>query len=104
MANKPRPPRKNPLLGKIVLWYPRAERQSGARPALVTGPQMEHRELLLSLTVFEEHGRFLKTERNVRHVDDPILEERPRMREQGGWEEIPNRDITPARSTKKEAE
>jgi hypothetical protein len=80
--------RRNPLLGKTVHWYPRADTSQEARAALVTGPAMEHPESLLSLTIFEEHAVTLRTERNVHHINDPKLKLRPRMREQGAWAEI----------------
>jgi len=82
---------RNTMIGHTVLWHPEADRDVGPRPALVTGPEFAHPDGLLHMTVFREHATSLATQRNVRHIDDPVLETHPRMKIPGGWDFVKKR-------------
>lgn len=95
---KPGPSPFNPMIGRTVWWFPRAERQVGPRAALVTGPRKAHPEGLLVLHVWEENSDMSDLRRNVRHINDPKLDTHPRMREQGGWDYVADSPSPPAES------
>lgn len=65
------------------LWYPHADTNQEPYAAIVT--ETDGRGCI-SLQIFPRHGQmFFK--KGVRHVSDPVLRERPTLREnKGGWE------------------
>lgn len=74
-------------IGNTCVWYPRADRESGPRAALVTGPHPANLAGLLNLTVFSDGATEGRAMRGVRHIDDPYLEGRPEMTEnRGAWD------------------
>ena len=82
----PPKPKRNALIGFPVVWYPMANRSAGPRAATVTGPAMEHREGILTLSIWEENSDRPRLERNVRKMDDPKLENIPTLKEVGAWD------------------
>lgn len=78
--------------GKTVLWYRYGHTNRAGATALVT---RSSKDGILDLAVFTPGARNVEPVMNVRHLDDPIFNERPKLAESDGngrpgkWDFIP---------------
>lgn len=91
MEKQKRPePRHNPMVAQMCRWYPRADENEQPRAAIVTGPHPPSKRGMLDLAVIDMSTGKFEPMANVRHIDDPHLEEHPKIAaEKGGWTHAP---------------